>query len=125
MSNLFTEKEIHDAVKERYGAHARGESVPGQLPLLDREGRTRPEAVGYTREEKEMVPESADTGLSCGAPLAYLDIFEGATVVDLGSGGGMDCMLAASRTGTTGTIYGIDMTGEMIDLANRPYRLRT
>lgn len=119
MSTIFTEKEIHDAVKERYGSHARGESVPGQLPLLDREGRTSPEAVGYTPEEIEMIPENADTGLSCGAPLAYLDIFEGATVVDLGSGGGMDCMIAAARTGSTGMVYGIDMTDEMIGLAKR------
>lgn len=118
----FTEKEIHDAVKERYGAHARGESIPGQIPLIDREGRTSPEAVGYTAEETTQVPEGANTGLSCGAPLAYVDIFEGAVVVDLGCGGGMDCILAAMIAGDEGRVYGIDMTGDMVELAKRNMR---
>lgn len=119
MKTDFTEKEIHEAVKERYGAHARGETVPGHIPLIDREGRTNPESIGYTAQETEQVPESADTGLSCGAPLAYVDIFEGAVIADLGCGGGMDCILAAKRTGSRGYVYGIDMTGDMVELARR------
>lgn len=119
MNTGFTEKEIHDAVKERYGAHARGETVPGSIPLIDKEGRMKPEAVGYSAEDTAAVPETAETGLSCGAPLAYLKLFEGDVVVDLGSGGGMDCILASQRVGASGHVYGIDMTGEMLELAER------
>lgn len=72
---------------------------------------------GYSKEELDAIPEGANMGLSCGNPLAHASIKEGEVVVDLGSGGGLDCFLASPKVGPSGKIYGIDMTPEMIALA--------
>ncbi len=73
--------------------------------------------VGYTSEELKTLPENANMGLGCGNPTAMAAIREGETVLDLGSGGGIDCFLAAQKTGPTGKVIGVDMTAEMIDRA--------
>jgi len=73
--------------------------------------------VGYTSEELKTLPENANMGLGCGNPTAMASIIEGETVLDLGSGGGIDCFLAAQKTGPTGKVIGVDMTAEMIDRA--------
>lgn len=72
---------------------------------------------GYSLEELESIPEGANMGLSCGNPLALTSLREGEVVVDLGSGGGLDCFLASPKVGQSGKVYGIDMTPEMITLA--------
>ena len=77
------------------------------------------EAFGYTPEELASIPAEANMGLSCGNPTATANLREGETVVDLGSGGGLDVLLAARKVGPTGKAIGIDMTPEMIDLARR------
>ncbi len=74
-------------------------------------------AIGYSKEELESIPEGADLGLGCGNPVALASIKEGDTVVDLGSGAGIDCFLAAKKVGENGRVIGIDMTPEMIDKA--------
>src|SRR5437773_9247399 len=76
-------------------------------------------AFGYTPEELASIPAEANMGLSCGNPTASANLREGETVVDLGSGGGLDVLLAARKVGPTGKAIGIDMTQEMIDLARR------
>ncbi len=74
-------------------------------------------SIGYTEEELKAVPEGANLGLGCGNPVALASLKEGETVLDLGSGAGFDCFLAADKVGKSGRVIGIDMTPEMIDRA--------
>jgi SAM-dependent methyltransferase len=74
-------------------------------------------AVGYWDEELRSVPEGANLGLGCGNPTALATLKEGETVLDLGSGAGFDCFLAANIVGEGGRVIGVDMTPEMIDKA--------
>lgn len=74
-------------------------------------------AMGYSSEELTSVPEGANLGLGCGNPQAIAALRPGETVLDLGSGAGFDCFLAAQRVGSTGRIIGVDMTPEMITKA--------
>ena len=73
--------------------------------------------MGYSDEDLKSVPEDANLGLGCGNPIALASLVEGETVLDLGSGAGLDCFLAASRVGKSGRVIGVDMTPEMIDKA--------
>jgi arsenite methyltransferase len=75
------------------------------------------EQIGYTREELKSVPEGADLNLGCGNPVALASLKEGEVVIDLGSGGGLDCFLAANKVGAKGKVIGVDMTAEMLDKA--------
>lgn len=71
----------------------------------------------YSKEELESIPKEAHLGLGSGNPIALANIKKGETIIDLGSGGGIDCFLAANKTGKNGKVIGVDMTPEMIDLA--------
>jgi SAM-dependent methyltransferase len=73
--------------------------------------------IGYSEEELNSVPNGANLGLGCGNPIALASLKNGETVLDLGSGGGFDCFLAANRVGKEGKVIGVDMTPEMIDKA--------
>ena len=73
--------------------------------------------LGYSEDDLAAVPKGADMGLGCGNPRAIASIKAGETIVDLGSGGGFDCFLAAAETGETGRVIGIDMTPTMISKA--------
>ncbi|MGD0028668.1 MAG: arsenite methyltransferase [Candidatus Bathyarchaeia archaeon] len=73
--------------------------------------------IGYSEEEIGSVPEGANLGLGCGNPVALASLKKGQTVLDLGSGGGFDCFLAANRVGKSGRVIGVDMTPEMLDKA--------
>src|SRR5215467_7347336 len=106
--------EIEQAVRSRYGAVARG-----HLSTEHQGVRAVAEAFGYSPEELASIPAEANMGLSCGNPTATANLREGETVVDLGSGGGLDVFLAATQVGPTGKAIGIDMTPEMIELARR------
>lgn len=75
--------------------------------------------MGYTAADINSVPEGSNMGLGCGNPIAIASLRQGETVVDLGSGGGFDCFLAAKKVGKTGKVIGIDMTPEMISKARR------
>ncbi len=75
--------------------------------------------IGYEDSDIGGVPEGANMGLGCGNPLALASLREGETVLDLGSGGGFDCFLAAERVGASGSVIGVDMTPDMIELARR------
>ncbi len=77
------------------------------------------EALGYERSDLEALPEGANMGLSCGNPHAIAQLREGEVVLDLGSGGGLDCFLAGPRVGAKGRVIGVDMTAEMISKARR------
>ncbi len=73
--------------------------------------------IGYTEEELTAVPEGANLGLGCGNPVALASLREGEVVLDLGSGAGFDCFLAADKVGENGRVIGVDMTPEMIEKA--------
>ena len=73
--------------------------------------------IGYSEEEMSAVPEGSNLGLGCGNPTALASLREGERVLDLGSGAGFDCFLAAKKVGKKGKVIGIDMTPEMLDKA--------
>lgn len=105
-------EEVRSAVKEGYGSVARSGLSS------DDEGISRiAEAFGYSAEELSSIPAEANMGLSCGNPVAMASIREGETVVDLGSGGGIDVLLASQKVGPKGRAIGIDMTQDMVELA--------
>jgi len=78
--------------------------------------------IGYTEEELKAAPKGANLGLGCGNPLALASVKSGETVLDLGSGAGFDCFLAANRVGKNGRVIGIDMTPEMMERARENAR---
>ncbi|AGA28785.1 arsenite methyltransferase [Singulisphaera acidiphila] len=105
---------ITQAVKSKYG------SVALSGLSSDQDGvRAVAEAFGYATEELSSIPAEANMGLSCGNPTAFAGLRVGETVVDLGSGGGLDVLLASRKVGPTGRAIGIDMTEEMIALARK------
>lgn len=105
---------IVEAVKSKYG------SVAVSNLSSENDGvKAVAQAFGYTEAELFSIPAEANMGLSCGNPTATAHLRAGETVVDLGSGGGLDVFLAARQVGETGKAIGIDMTPEMIDLARQ------
>ncbi|MHB9129855.1 MAG: arsenite methyltransferase [Armatimonadota bacterium] len=78
--------------------------------------------IGYSAEELDNVPDGANMGLGCGNPQAIAALKPGETLVDLGSGGGFDCFLAAQRVGPSGKVIGVDMTPEMLATARNNAR---
>ena len=107
-------EKIEHAVRSRYGFVALS-----NLSSNDDGVRAVAQAFGYTPEELASIPAEANMGLSCGNPTATANLKEGETVVDLGSGGGLDVFLAATKVGPSGRAIGIDMTPEMIERARR------
>src|SRR5688572_15283873 len=103
-----TNEQVRHAVREHYGKVVPG--CCGANPETSLE-------LGYTREDLAAVPEGANLGLGCGNPQAIAALREGETVLDLGSGAGFDCFLAARRVGEKGRVIGVDMTAEMIGKA--------
>jgi ubiquinone/menaquinone biosynthesis C-methylase UbiE len=75
--------------------------------------------VGYETSELESVPQASVLGLGCGAPVKFADLQEGETVVDLGSGAGIDVFLSSKQVGAHGRVIGVDMTDEMLERARR------
>jgi len=105
---------IREKVRQRYGATARGErSSCGDACCSS----TSAEALGYSSAESSIAPEAASLGLGCGNPLAIASLKPGQTVLDLGSGAGFDCFLAARAVGSSGKVIGVDMTHEMLSKA--------
>jgi arsenite methyltransferase len=105
---------ITQAVKDKYGSVA-----TSGLSSAHEGVKAVAQAFGYTPEELASIPAEANMGLSCGNPTAFASLREGEVVVDLGSGGGLDVLLAARKVGPSGKAIGIDMTQEMVDLARR------
>ena len=116
------EKEIKKVVREGYAKIAKQDDSCC-APLNPCCGSPLPEEisrkVGYTEDDLNAVPDGANMGLGCGNPVALASLKEGEVVLDLGSGAGFDCFLAANRVGKTGRIIGVDMTPEMIEKARR------
>jgi SAM-dependent methyltransferase len=140
MAEQLTGKdEIREAVRERYAAAANSvgqgkvaccgpsEAAGGGCGC----GTDVPDACGseefgaglYGEADREQLPDEAKlASLGCGNPTAIADLNEGETVLDLGSGGGIDVLLSARRVGSTGKAYGVDMTDEMLEVARRNQR---
>ena len=124
-------EEVRDAVRERYAAAARAVNTqtdggccgPAEASCC---GPAEQEVFGatlYDATTQGELPDAAKlASLGCGNPTAVAELREGETVLDLGSGGGIDVLLSARRVGPTGKAYGVDMTDEMLELARRNQR---
>jgi arsenite methyltransferase len=117
--------EIREVVREKYAAAARavaeeqsGAACCGPIELIDSEKTRVFGASLYDETEADGAPKSAvAASLGCGVPTAVADLYEGETVLDLGSGAGADVLISARRVGPTGRAIGLDMTDEMLELA--------
>jgi arsenite methyltransferase len=133
------QEKIRQTVMAHYGALAqRAGGSPDMIPLSAAGGEAAccddscctPAAMSeteldyvkglYAREEVAGLPEGAiEAAAGCGNPTAIAELIEGETVLDLGSGGGIDCFLAAKQVGPSGHVIGVDMTPDMLNLARR------
>ncbi len=116
------ETEIKDMVRARYGGIAAGAnasccSTPTLGDDLARGVSNKAREMGYSAAELAVVPEGANLGLGCGNPQAIAAMQPGEVVIDLGSGAGFDCLLAAGQVGAAGRVIGVDMTHEMLKKA--------
>ena len=116
----MNDEQIRKMVREGYAQHAKtGSSCCGSSsgcgcgPTVDDMSR----AMGYTDADLQSARDGANLGLGCGNPVALASLREGETVLDLGSGAGFDCFLAAQRVGPAGSVIGVDMTPEMLERA--------
>lgn len=114
------EEEVKKVVRKRYAEAAKtgssccsSESSCCSTPTGEQIGGM----IGYSEEEMNDVPEGANLGLGCGNPTALASLKQGERVLDLGSGAGFDCFLAARKVGEAGRVIGVDMTPEMLEKA--------
>ena len=123
------EQRIKEKIKERYGKIALTGNETCCAPTIEIKGGKSGSSccsptdtatvVGYKNKELESIPKASVLGIGCGAPLNHTDIREGETVVDLGSGAGIDVFLSANKVGQSGKAIGIDLTDEMLEKARR------
>jgi arsenite methyltransferase len=122
------EQQIKEKVKERYGTIAlTGNSdcsccTTGELKDNNDNCCSPSQSatiIGYNNEELQSIPQESILGVGCGAPLHFADVREGETIVDLGSGAGIDVFLSANKVGGSGKVIGIDMTDEMLEKARK------
>ena len=106
--------DLQKAIQDGYA-----QTANSSLSSENQDVRAVAEAFGYSAQELASIPAEANMGLSCGNPIATASIKEGETVLDLGSGGGLDVFLAAQKVGPTGQAIGVDMTPAMIERANK------
>jgi ubiquinone/menaquinone biosynthesis C-methylase UbiE len=119
--NIMDEKKkekTKEVVKERYSQIAKevGSCCPICAPC-GFDAIEQAKKIGYSEEELKNIPETAIMGLGCGNPTALAELKEGETILDLGSGSGIDVFLAAKRVGKTGYVIGVDMTEDMVKKA--------
>src|SRR5512137_3218844 len=123
--------EIKKHVRDRYARAAKTKTsccgpTPSPSPCCGGQSELTQDAaskmVGYTPEELAAIPDDANLGLGCGNPTALAGLKTGETVLDLGSGAGLDCFLAAQKVGPSGLVIGVDMTPDMLDRARQNVR---
>jgi arsenite methyltransferase len=130
MEGAVMATDVREEVRERYAKAATGLAAGcgcgcdcESIGCCGEEATTKFGQGLYGADERADLPETAVTAsLGCGNPLALVALHEGETVLDLGSGGGIDVLLSGNRVGPTGTVYGLDMTDEMLALAQRNAR---
>jgi arsenite methyltransferase len=105
-------------VREAYGKIAQGKEGCG-CGTCGPDAKEFAKSIGYSDEELTAIPDEANLALSCGNPTALAGLNEGEVVLDLGSGAGFDCFLAATKVGPKGKVIGVDMTPEMIEKARK------
>ncbi len=112
-------KDIKKAVRSGYARIAKRQqaSCCGPKSSCCDKSANISEKIGYSKDDISSVPDGADLGLGCGNPIAFASLKEGEVVLDLGSGAGFDCFLAANKVGKSGKVIGIDMTPEMLERA--------
>ena len=118
---------IRDTVREKYGKIAEGTAEGTGCCGSTKEspccgtgsGDVALKELGYTHEQAASIPEGANLGLGCGNPLAHANVKPGETVLDLGSGAGIDAFLAAREVGPSGRVIGVDMTPTMLSRARK------
>ena len=117
---------VQEQVKEKYGSAARAVAESGSVQACCDPGLRCCDPITtnlYSADETGIIPEKAvRASLGCGNPTALIDLRPGETVLDLGSGGGIDVLLSAKRVGPTGKAYGLDMTDDMLALARENQR---
>ena len=120
----MSEVDIKEVVRGRYAEIARSVRAPGSSCCYDGEAESRGISANlYADDETESLPEKAVlASLGCGNPTALAELREGETVLDLGSGGGIDVLLSGRRVGPSGKAYGLDMTDDMLALARENQR---
>jgi SAM-dependent methyltransferase len=114
---------VQEQVKAKYGSAARAVAQSGSVLACCDPGLRCCDPITtnlYSADEKGRIPEKASLG--CGNPTALIELHPGETVLDLGSGGGIDVLLSAQRVGPTGKAFGLDMTEEMLALARENQR---
>jgi ubiquinone/menaquinone biosynthesis C-methylase UbiE len=118
--------DLRQLVRESYGRIANQGSIGGCCGGTSSCGSADPgtqsSKLGYSTEELKSLPEGANLGLGCGNPGAIAALKPGETVLDLGSGAGIDCFLAAKQVGPSGRVIGVDMTPEMVSRARNASR---
>jgi len=123
MGQQFTKEEIRAAVRDTYSAVARGQGsdcgCSSDCCTTSADAKEKSQAMGYSAEEVTSAPEGANLGLGCGNPQAIASLKPGEVVLDLGSGGGFDCFLAARAVGDRGRVIGVDMASDMITLSRK------
>jgi SAM-dependent methyltransferase len=131
---MKTNSEIKEAVKEKYAQIAKGEinQIAPKSSCCGSDSKNSKSrnssccsgtdfvnmALDYKDADRTAIPEGADLGLGCGTPTAFAELKEGMTVLDLGSGAGIDCFIASKYVGQSGKVIGVDMTEVMVQKAN-------
>jgi arsenite methyltransferase len=111
-------EKVKKFVKKKYGEIAQTEqSCCGSSSCCGPSIKDAALQIGYSERDIENIPEESVLGLGCGNPVALVNLKEGETVLDLGSGGGIDVFLASKKVGSTGKVIGVDMTKEMVEKA--------
>ncbi len=111
-------EKVKEFVKKRYGEIAQSElSTCCSSSCCENSTKDIAKEIGYSEKDLENIPDSAILGLGCGNPVALANLKEGETVLDLGSGGGIDVFLASKKVGQRGKVIGVDMTEEMLERA--------
>jgi len=113
-----SQEEVRKVVRTRYGERAKKGDCGCSSSRSCCGGAGSPsEAMGYSAAELQAIPGGTDLGLGCGNPTAIASLRRGEVVLDLGSGAGIDCFLAAEKVGSSGRAIGVDMTSEMVERA--------
>jgi arsenite methyltransferase len=116
---FMNETDIREKVREHYANVAEGQTSCCSEANPCRGSENISQKLGYLEEDLASLPDQSEMGLGCGNPISFAKLRPGEVVVDLGSGGGIDCFLASKEVGPTGSVIGVDMTPQMLAKARK------